>query len=256
MSGTVGGIHGASGHTLDQAGDFASGIANLTALGITYTGTIGAGTFTATSAGGKTGTSGSVTIAVGTARAALSTVAGDPAAVPADDSTTATITVTLIDVGGNPVPGKTVALSQALSGGGTSHSTITPGSGSTGSDGVVTFAVKNAVNETVVYTATDTSETVTLTQTASVLFSAVDAGNSSVAATPASITADGSTTSTLTPLLPGSPPRGPRRTRWRRRGLGWQHLSARTEIGIHLDHADLGDFGEATAGAGTSSAAA
>src|SRR5207244_11182183 len=100
-------------HPCDGGGACARGRATLTALGITYTGTSGTGTFTATSAGGKTGTSGSVTIAVGMARAALSTVAGDPAAVPADDSTTATITVTLIDVGGNPVPGKTVALSQA-----------------------------------------------------------------------------------------------------------------------------------------------
>src|SRR5437870_4590447 len=40
---------------------FTGGIANLTALGLTYTGNASAGTFTATSANGKTGSSGSVT---------------------------------------------------------------------------------------------------------------------------------------------------------------------------------------------------
>src|SRR5439155_7795987 len=96
LSGAVGGIHGANGHLLNQAADFTNGGANLTGLGITYTGTVGTGTFTATSADGKTGTSGSVTIGVGAANAAQSTVVASPTAVPADDSTTATITVTLI----------------------------------------------------------------------------------------------------------------------------------------------------------------
>ncbi len=44
---------------LNPAGDFSSGVANLTRLGMTYTGNATTGTFTATS-GGKTGTSGSV----------------------------------------------------------------------------------------------------------------------------------------------------------------------------------------------------
>jgi hypothetical protein len=60
LTGTVSGLHGAN--VLNQAGDFTSGVANLTTLGITYTGNTASGTFTATSANGKTGTSGSVTI--------------------------------------------------------------------------------------------------------------------------------------------------------------------------------------------------
>src|SRR5439155_13240110 len=54
-----------SGSVLDQAGDFSGGVADLSARGLTYTGNAASGTFTATSANGKTGTSGSVTVAVG-----------------------------------------------------------------------------------------------------------------------------------------------------------------------------------------------
>jgi hypothetical protein len=66
LTGTVSGLHGGS--VLNQAGDFTSGVANLTALGLTYTGSGGTGTFTATSTSGttgKTGTSANVTITGG-----------------------------------------------------------------------------------------------------------------------------------------------------------------------------------------------
>src|SRR5262249_48796626 len=65
LSGTISGLAG--GNKLSGAGDFSSGVANLT-LGMKYTGTAGSGTFTATAAtGGSAGTSGSVTINAGTA---------------------------------------------------------------------------------------------------------------------------------------------------------------------------------------------
>jgi hypothetical protein len=61
LTGTVSGLSGGS--TLTGAGDFSSGVANLMALGLTYTGNANSGTFTATAAaGGYTGSSGSVTI--------------------------------------------------------------------------------------------------------------------------------------------------------------------------------------------------
>jgi len=61
LTGAVSGLSG--GNKLTSAGDFSSGVANLTALGMTYTGNATSGTFTTTSAdGGYTGTSGSVTI--------------------------------------------------------------------------------------------------------------------------------------------------------------------------------------------------
>jgi hypothetical protein len=61
LIGVISGLSG--GNTLTGAGDFSSGVANLTALGIKYTGNTDSGTFTATAAtGGYTGSSGSVTI--------------------------------------------------------------------------------------------------------------------------------------------------------------------------------------------------
>ena len=61
LTGSVSGLSG--GNTLTGAGDFISGVANLTALGMKYTGNAGTGIFTASAAsGGYTGSSGSVTI--------------------------------------------------------------------------------------------------------------------------------------------------------------------------------------------------
>src|ERR1019366_7532483 len=60
LTGTVSGIHGSN--VLNGSSDFSSGVANLTSLGMIYTGNAATGTFTATSATGKTGTSGSVAI--------------------------------------------------------------------------------------------------------------------------------------------------------------------------------------------------
>src|SRR5207244_4066869 len=61
LTGTVSGLGSGANNVLNQAGDFTSGVANLTGT-LTFTGTAGTGTFTATSASAKTGTSNSVTI--------------------------------------------------------------------------------------------------------------------------------------------------------------------------------------------------
>ena len=96
LTGTVSGIHGGS--TLNQSGDFSSGVANLTSLGMIYTGNATTGTFTATS-GGKTGTSGGVAIGIGSmSRLILSAASTTPTAGIADN-----LTVTAADVGGNTV---------------------------------------------------------------------------------------------------------------------------------------------------------
>jgi hypothetical protein len=64
LTGSISGLSGTN--ILTSVNDFTSGIANLTTLGMIYTGNAGSGTFTATSAtGGMTGTSGSVTIGFG-----------------------------------------------------------------------------------------------------------------------------------------------------------------------------------------------
>ncbi len=82
-------------------------------------------------------------------------------------------------------------------------STITTVSGVTNGSGVATFTVKDAAVESTTYTATDTTDTVTVTQTAAVTFTAgpVTAAQSTVSAAPASVVADGSTTSTVTVTL-------------------------------------------------------
>src|SRR5207249_12334859 len=54
-----------SGNVLDQAADFTSGFADLSARGLTYCGLALHDALPTSSANGKTGTSGSVTVAVG-----------------------------------------------------------------------------------------------------------------------------------------------------------------------------------------------
>ncbi|MGB6031798.1 MAG: hypothetical protein WBH55_03105, partial [Bacteroidota bacterium] len=54
LSGTVTGLGSGNNNILNQAGDFASGVANLTGS-LLYTGLVGSGTFTATSSTTKTG---------------------------------------------------------------------------------------------------------------------------------------------------------------------------------------------------------
>lgn len=134
---------------------------------------------------------------VAVANATNSTVAANPTTVVADGTATSTITVTLLDNNNQPVPNKTVSLS--ANGG---SSVISAPSGPSNSSGVVTFTVKDANAETVLYTAVDTTDGVTITQKAQVTFIQVaNAANSTVAANPTSVFADGSTASTITVTL-------------------------------------------------------
>ena len=94
-----------------------------------------------------------------------STVTADPTTVAADGVSTATVTVALRDGSGNPLVGKTVSLT-ALSG----SSTISPPSGPSNASGVVTFTVRDSVVEPVTYRARNTTDAITLAQTATVTF--------------------------------------------------------------------------------------
>ncbi len=67
LSGTVSGLGSGSTNVLNQVGDFSSGVAHLTTLGMKYTGSAASGTFTASAVSGKSGMSGSVTIGKATA---------------------------------------------------------------------------------------------------------------------------------------------------------------------------------------------
>ena len=74
-------------------------------------------------------------------------------AVPADGTSTDTITVTLVDGLGRPAPGKLVVLSQ------TGNSVISaPSPSVTGGNGQIVFTVTDTVQEVITYTATDASD--------------------------------------------------------------------------------------------------
>ena len=141
------------------------------------------------------------TVAFGPANpvdAGTSTVAASPAAVLADGTSTSTITVTLKDSGGAPVPGEGVTLAKT-SGPGTP--VISPaGAQTTNGLGVATFTVSSSTVGTNGFTATSATDTVVVTQTASVDFQSalLDAASSTVSASPTTILADNTETSTIT----------------------------------------------------------
>jgi len=99
------------------------------------------------------------------AAAVNSTVTAAPVSILADGIETSVVTVTLRDANGSPVAGKTVTLAQ-----GTGSSSINPASAVTGADGIAAFEVKGLTLETVTYTAADTTDSVTVSETASVTF--------------------------------------------------------------------------------------
>ncbi len=106
----------------------------------------------------------------GPSSASLSTVSASPAGVPADGSTPSTITVTLKDKYSNPEPaGISVSLTA-----GSGSSVITTSPATTNASGVATFTVTDNTVETIVYSARDVTNSVSITQTASVHFQPVD----------------------------------------------------------------------------------
>lgn len=138
-----------------------------------------------------------VTFTAGAASSSASTVSASPATLPADGVSTATITVTITDVNGGPVAGRTVSLAQ---GGG--QSTISTPSGPTNAKGVTTFTVKNNTPETVTYTATNLTDGFEVTQAPTVTFTGrPTAANSTVTANPTSVPADSIASSTVTVTL-------------------------------------------------------
>src|SRR3972149_4880328 len=119
-----------------------------------------------------------------------------PASGGADGTAASTITVTLRDAGGNPVSGKTVTLTATLG-------TVTQPVAATDANGQTTGTVRSTTAGPSTISATDVTDTLPLTQTASVTFTAgaVDAGTSTVTANPTTVTADGVASSTITVTL-------------------------------------------------------
>lgn len=154
----------------------ASGLSSASGV-VTFTvksATAGSSIFTATnvSDGFAVPQTASVTfIVVPAASATLSTVSGSPASISADGATTSTITVTLLDAGGNPTPAKTVTLASSRG----ATDTISAASGPSSASGVVTFTVRSTTAGSPIFTATDTTDSVVVGQTASVTFVASSA---------------------------------------------------------------------------------
>ncbi|MGA2513427.1 MAG: invasin domain 3-containing protein [Candidatus Limnocylindrales bacterium] len=129
----------------------------------------GSATIHATWDGATAVNSGLITVIGGTVNQALSTVVASPTSVPANGSTTSTITVTLKDAYSNPVSGKAVSL--ALSSGPGSPSILTT-LGTSNASGVATFTVSSTTAGTDYFQATDATDALVITQTPSVTFTA------------------------------------------------------------------------------------
>src|SRR5206468_1595187 len=100
LTGTVSGLHGAN--VLNLASDFVNGVADLTSLGLAYTGNAATGAFLAAAQTGETGTSSGVTVAAGPATSF--TVTGSTTQTAGQ---TQAITVTARDASGNVATGYT-----------------------------------------------------------------------------------------------------------------------------------------------------
>src|SRR2546426_245949 len=125
-----------------------------------------------------------VTFTAGTVNAGTSTVSANPTSVVANGTSTSTITVTLKDINNNPVSGKAVSLAA-----GSGSSTITMVSGTTNTSGQASFTVKDTVAQSVTYTARDTTDSITIAQTATVTFTAGAASKLAFSQQPTNTTA-------------------------------------------------------------------
>lgn len=128
-----------------------------------------------------------------------STVVANPTSVGTGNPGSV-VTVTMLDLNGNAVPGKTVTLAK-ISGPGAP--TIGAASGPSAADGTVTFTVTSSTLGTDTFQATDTTDAFVVTQTAAITFvaGAVSPGTSTVTAQPPVVPADGSTQASVVVTL-------------------------------------------------------
>ncbi len=118
--------------------------------------------------------------------------------IPADGTSSASVVVTLRDAGGNLVGGKTATLSATAG----SHVVIAPASAVTSAlNGSAVFTITDATAEAFTLTAKDTSDNVTIAQTAGVVFAVPSAAAASIMAFPTTVAADGVSTTTITVTL-------------------------------------------------------
>lgn len=127
-------------------------------------------------------------------------LAGTTLGLPADGSAAGELIVRLLDANGHTVSGKSVAVTAPGS-----SAVITPASATTNvANGAAVFTISDMTPETVTFSITDTTDGIPLTATPSVVFGVPSATGASLNAFPTSVTADGSSTTTLTVVLKDS----------------------------------------------------
>lgn len=115
----------------------------------------------------------------------------------ADGVSGAFIIVRLRDDSSHTIDGRTITLMPNAG-----HATITPATGITNvANGAVVFSVKDTVPEIVIFTATDVSDGIVLQKTATVAFIAPPAAAGGITANPTTVTANGTSTTTITVTL-------------------------------------------------------
>ena len=142
------------------------GIGSITTGGLFSAVTLGNGTVVATSE--DISGSSNITVTFGPVSSTNSTVVAFPTSVKADGVSTSAVTVALKDANNNLVSGHNATISS-----GTYPTTITPSSGMTDSSGQVVFKVNSAQEGTANITATDTTESVVIDSTASIVFTEI-----------------------------------------------------------------------------------
>lgn len=133
-----------------------------------------------------------VTFTPGAPSTSTSTFAASSTSLTADGVTTTSLTVTVFDAHNNPINGNAVTLAAS----GTAN-TFGSSSGTTNSSGVFTTTLKSTKAQTETITATIASGT-TLTKSITFVPGAPAPNTSTIVASPTSLTADGTSASTLT----------------------------------------------------------
>lgn len=126
--------------------------------------------------------------------ATFCSVSANPTSVPADGSRTVTISVLLYDDNGDPVAGKTVALSAA-----SGSPQVTATNATSNNSGMATFAVTDTTAESVRFSATDTTDNIPLTDPVTVTFTAAAPADSTTTTTTTTSPTGGTTTTTAAP---------------------------------------------------------
>ena len=178
--GGAAGSNGAGGNASTSSGGTAGTGGGNGTNGVTVAGTVGgpgyvpggggSGGYATTGGTAKTGGAGgagqiTLTYTKSVPTTNNSTVVASPAGVPADGAMASTITITLKDAGNNLISGKTVTLASSRG----ATDTISAASGAS-TNGMVVFFVTSSTAGLATFTATDTTDSVVITNTATVNF--------------------------------------------------------------------------------------